>query len=112
MAHEIVLWRIEADGTVSSDTGHYRLVVQMVDGAVTYSVLRYPNDADRFPDAILATGTATDVRAAMGEAEGMAAQLTQVLHSPLGLNPIELCEHHHAGPDRLLTDRHGQGVDG
>ena len=71
MTQQRPLWRLEAGPALVTEAGDLRLVVQQADGHARFQVLRPPQDAGPCPQALLASGTEIDVRAAMAAAERM-----------------------------------------
>lgn len=68
------LWRIGSDGLLSAESGNLRLVVRKAEGCARFLVLKNPADAESHPAFVLASGTESDVHAAMAAAERMLAR--------------------------------------
>jgi len=60
---------------LAGETAAYRLLVQVVGGSPRFLVLRHPREAGRHPNAILASGRAESIEAAMEAATGVAARM-------------------------------------
>ena len=80
-------WRSEADGSVATDVGAYRLLVRLpgdMRGSVRFLVLR--RGEDNGTPALVGSGTEPDVRTAMTKAAGMADRLVG-LRRAVGRSP-------------------------
>lgn len=62
-------WRAEPDGALVLDIGRFRLVVKERGGRIRYLVWQRPGDTGAGTYVLLASGTESNVRAAMAAAE-------------------------------------------
>ena len=66
------VWQTEPGGSLASDVGEFRLVIERVNGWVRYQVLQRERQPGAGNPVLLASGNQDDVRAAMEAAERVA----------------------------------------
>ena len=69
----------DASGHLLETEHGFRLIVRQFDGCARYLVVRTAPEGDKYRDTMLASGTASDVNAAMAAARRTASRIQSIL---------------------------------